>query len=182
MIKAIEDKAQDDWWLTVTRYKRLKIFRVVWNTNEKCSLMAEALPREFRSILWDLLLGTLPLHRETGKWRNTPIDRRYCHCKQDIEDLNHFVFYCHRYQDLREKYCPRMGLPARFHGIPFLRTPGVQQKEELRRMINKPFIFGAYVTKLWERRTRIIETETKKTSELRQDLENLDRTYWNMQQ
>ena len=55
-----------------------------------------------RSILSKLLLGTLPLEIETGRWERTDRELRFCKIcgKQEVEDIWHFLFYCKEYHNV----------------------------------------------------------------------------------
>ena len=51
-------------------------------------------------MLAQLHMGTLALHVETGRYRNVPLNRRFCfHCPDQIEDEIHFVFDCTLYTE-----------------------------------------------------------------------------------
>ena len=55
-----------------------------------------------RSLLAQIRIGILPLHLETGRYRNVPIDQRYCfHCKNEVENEFHFIFNCPLYANYR---------------------------------------------------------------------------------
>ena len=55
-----------------------------------------------RSMLAQLHMETLALHVETGRYRNVPLNRRFCfHCPDQIEDEIHFVFDCTLYTEYR---------------------------------------------------------------------------------
>ena len=45
-------------------------------------------------------LGILPLHVETGRFNNTPVDERICKlCDQNVvEDETHFILHCSKYE------------------------------------------------------------------------------------
>ena len=61
------------------------------------------LSRSERSLLAQLRSGTLPLHIETGRYVNTPVDERWCLCcrSQSVESELHFIFDCTLYDSLR---------------------------------------------------------------------------------
>ena len=56
-----------------------------------------------RSLLSHFRAGTLPLHIETGRWVNTPLEERLCRLCIDecIEDEFHFLCVCRLYQNER---------------------------------------------------------------------------------
>ena len=57
-----------------------------------------------RSLCAQIRSGTLPLALETGRFNATPEEERYClFCELDeIENEVHFLFYCSKYDDIRE--------------------------------------------------------------------------------
>ena len=63
------------------------------------------LSRSERSLLAQLRAGTLPLHIETGRYVNTPVEERFCLCCQShsVEDELHFIFDCALYNSLRDQ-------------------------------------------------------------------------------
>ncbi len=56
-----------------------------------------AIPAKFRS-------GILPISIETGRFKNIPREFRLCTMCNDnvIADVTDFIFYCNKYNDLRE--------------------------------------------------------------------------------
>ena len=68
---------------------------------ENCIL--EIGPKYRRSILSQFRCGILPLHIETGRYRNVPAEDRNCtFCPQDIENEFHFMCICPSYSDIRK--------------------------------------------------------------------------------
>ena len=61
------------------------------------------LSRGLRTAIAKLRSGTLPLAIETGRYTNTPPERRICRmCNDDeIENELHFLFICDRFTDIR---------------------------------------------------------------------------------
>ena len=59
--------------------------------------------RHQRSLLAQFRGGVLPLHVETGRWQNKPLEDRMCLiCNEDyIEDEFHFLCVCERYSFYR---------------------------------------------------------------------------------
>ena len=55
-----------------------------------------------RSMLAQLRMDVLPLHIETGRYKNIPADQRFCFvCKESIEDGMNFLFECPFYVNYR---------------------------------------------------------------------------------
>ena len=59
--------------------------------------------RRSRSLLGQFRMGILPLYVETGRFNNTPLERRLCTCcsLNEIEDEYHFLMICPKYDNLR---------------------------------------------------------------------------------
>ena len=58
-----------------------------------------------RSLFAQFRAGILPLHVETGRFRNLPLEQRLCVLcdKSEVEDEYHFLCQCAVYRDLRRK-------------------------------------------------------------------------------
>ena len=57
-----------------------------------------------RSMTAQIRMGVLPLHLETGRYRNTPVHQRFWfNCTNIIEDECHFIFHCPLYNEFRSK-------------------------------------------------------------------------------
>ena len=58
-----------------------------------------------RSLFAQFRAGILPLHVETGRFRNLPLEQRLCGLcdKSEVEDEYHFLCHCAVYRDLRRK-------------------------------------------------------------------------------
>jgi len=63
-----------------------------------------------RSFTAQLRSGTLPLHVETGRFRNIKLENRICSLCQlnEIEDEVHFLFKCPLYNEVRERWLHRI--------------------------------------------------------------------------
>ena len=59
-----------------------------------------------RSFMAQLRFGILPIHVETGRFRNTKLEDRICTLCQleEIEDESHFLFRCSCYNDIRNRW------------------------------------------------------------------------------
>ena len=66
--------------------------------------MTDISPRK-RSPLRQFRIGILPVHVETGRFRNLPVDKRTCEiCRNgEIEDEKHFLCVCDVYCHFREE-------------------------------------------------------------------------------
>ena len=61
--------------------------------------------RQERSVIARLRCGVFLLHIETGRYRGTPDDRRFCKVcmSQSVEDEIHFLLHCPVYSTQRNK-------------------------------------------------------------------------------
>jgi hypothetical protein len=63
------------------------------------------LSRRRRSLIAQIRIGILPLHIETGRFRNLKVEERTCQiCKQnEIENEFHFICICNIYTHFRNE-------------------------------------------------------------------------------
>ena len=66
------------------------------------------IPRHYRNVLAKFRCGSLPLHIETGRFNNTPLNERTCPFDDCIEDEQHFLIDCSFYDDLRHELINHM--------------------------------------------------------------------------
>ncbi len=71
-----------------------------------------------RSLLAQLRLGILPLHLETGRFRNKKVEERTCLIcdSQDVENEEHFICVCTKYSQLLNDLYLKVE-NAEFHGL-----------------------------------------------------------------
>ncbi len=76
------------------------LFKNEYNTEEYVIFCR---PRQDRSLLAQIRSGTLPLHVEAGRFRDTKVENRTCMiCNStEIEDEYHFVSICKEYDIFR---------------------------------------------------------------------------------
>ena len=70
------------------------------------------LPKTCRSLLSKLRLSAHPLNIEVGRYCIPPIPRsdRFCKfCLNEVEDEQHFLLFCTKYNHLRSKYSEHLG-------------------------------------------------------------------------
>ena len=62
--------------------------------------------RRSRSLLGQFRMAILPLYVETGRFNNTPLERRLCTCcsLNEIEDEYHVLMICPKYDNLRQPF------------------------------------------------------------------------------
>ena len=94
------------WRLESYEKSKLRTFVDICD-HEKPRVIIEAnLPRNHRSLVTKLKIGTLPLKLETGRWKDTPLEKRLClACDQNLlESEYHFVIHCDAYRDTRTEF------------------------------------------------------------------------------
>ena len=68
--------------------------------------MKANLPRNHRSLISKLKVGTLPLNLEVGRWKDKALELRLCKvCDEGfLEDEAHFIIHCSKYKATRTTY------------------------------------------------------------------------------
>ena len=68
-----------------------------------------ALPNNQAMLIFKLRTYNTKFPVEIGRWNNTPYHERYCNqCdSRDLGDIFHYLFKCHKYNDMRNKYISR---------------------------------------------------------------------------
>jgi len=106
--------------------------------------------RAHRSVISQLRLGILPLKIETGRYTNIPLEYRLCIFCDDnaIEDEQHFIFNCSKYEDLRLAFYNDIGLTY-FDAKYILEEPVMLQRFMSQDIIK---IFSRFVYQCYNRR------------------------------
>ena len=99
-----------EWQQEIQSKPKLRTYKLMKENFEVESYVAYHVPKNYRSILAQLRMGILPLHIETGRYKNVfdretgihrkiNVNERTCNvCKLDIvEDEKHFLFNCNIY-------------------------------------------------------------------------------------
>ena len=98
---------QSQKWTNVIATKtKLRFYIRFKTTFEPEKYVKINLSHSERSVLAQTRLGILPLHVETGRFTNTPLNDRTCVICQSnaIEDEFHFLFECDAYDELRNEW------------------------------------------------------------------------------
>jgi hypothetical protein len=97
---------EEEWKTALTQKPKLRFYRQFkYSFNVENYVKFNLTPSQ-RSVTAQLRAGVLPLHVETGRFRNTRLEDRICSlCNlQHIEDEMHFLFDCTLYNDLRRQW------------------------------------------------------------------------------
>ena len=92
-------------WCEKLNYKpKLRTYRQLKNSIYTEHYVKMNLSSKERSMMAQIRMGVLPLHLETGRYRNTPAHQRFCfNCINIIEDECHFIFHCPLYNEFRSQ-------------------------------------------------------------------------------
>jgi len=93
-----------DWRENLQRKPKLRTYLLFKNNFEAENYVKYCLNRQNRSIMAQFRLGILPLNLETGRFRNIPLNERFCDtCATNVEDETHFMLHCPLYEVERQK-------------------------------------------------------------------------------
>ena len=101
----IHSLAVGNWEEEIIIKPKLRTYITFKNTFGTESYVTNNISRRRRSLLSQFRIGILPIHVETGRFRNLPVDRRVCEiCKNgEVEDEKHFLCECDVYCHFREE-------------------------------------------------------------------------------
>ncbi len=104
-------KVFTDKWLNDIQLKRkLRTYILFKNEYSTEQYVNFCIPRQDRSLLAQIRTGTLPLHVETGRFRDIKVENRtfmICNSKE-IEDEYHFVSICKEFDIFRQSLCNKI--------------------------------------------------------------------------
>ena len=92
------------WLNSINNKPKLRTYVTFKHNFETESYVNNYMSRTHRSMLAQFRLGILPLHIETGRFKNIAIENRLCtFCNSNsIEDEFHFLMACPNYNELRK--------------------------------------------------------------------------------
>ncbi len=84
------------WLLEAHSKSKLRTYVQLYDSETARDIVTSNLSRPIRSIVTKLKIGVLPLHLETGRWKDTPLEYRFCRvCDDDLlESELHFLMQC----------------------------------------------------------------------------------------
>ena len=96
----------DKWNSDIINQPKLRTYVQIKNEYKCENYVSMNLSRSIRSYIAQIRCGVLPLHIETGRYRNLKVEERLCKvCDlQTVENELHFVFDCPAYSQLRLVY------------------------------------------------------------------------------
>ena len=103
-IKCIAKRLNEqEWREAIANKPKLRTYRLFKNDLYLEDYVQHRFHRKKRSLLAQFRLGILPLHIETGRYTNTPIDQRICKICDfgEIENEYHFIMTCPEYESAR---------------------------------------------------------------------------------
>ena len=94
----------ESWIQTVNQKPKLRTYKLFKELLCTENYVENYMSKRKRSLLAQLRLGILPLHIETGRYTNKPLEERICTlCNSDeIEDEFHFLLKCDLYLEPRK--------------------------------------------------------------------------------
>ena len=103
-----------------------------------------------RRLLARIRSGTNMLRIETGRYNNTPLERRFCYmCGIGVEDELHFLVRCVAYEDIRKECLDKIGRRGEEPEVEEIMF-GNGSREEIKEVIR-------YVKRANARRERMME-------------------------
>ncbi len=99
----------DKLLLEANSMQKLRTFVEIYDKEQPRTIVSSNLPRNHKSLLSKLKVGILPLHIETGRWKDIPLEERICYaCDEfNLEDEYHFLIHCDSYKKHAQNFCNR---------------------------------------------------------------------------
>lgn len=137
----IKETYKADWYAELDEKPKLRLYRHIKTSTTASRYVKAGVPKHTRSLISQLLCGSLRLRLETGRYDNELLFDRTCQaCKTgEVENESHFVFDCIAYEHPRNELYDKVG-DCDFRGL-----------------FNKPFVFGAFLDDIWKIRNKCIE-------------------------
>ena len=128
--------------------------------------MKANLSRQHRSLIAKLKCGVLPLAIETGRFKNTPREIRFCRVCDDkkVETEYHHLLHCEKLNHVRSQYKAEL--------LDMIKKDGDPDDEVVKRMLSNEYlkITGSYLQAMGEARSDSLYTielqEANKTTNI----------------
>ena len=94
------------WHLEAMDKSKLRTFVEICDRDKPRVIIDANMPRNHRSLVAKLKVRILPLKLETGRWKDTPLEKRVCQVcdKNLLESEYHFLIHCDAYKKTRTEY------------------------------------------------------------------------------
>ncbi len=94
------------WLLEASEKTKLRTFLEVYDDDNPRAIVESLLPRNHHSLISKLKTGVLPLHIETRRWKDKPIEHRLCVVcdSKNLENEYHFLGHCTAYDQVRTQF------------------------------------------------------------------------------
>ena len=144
----LKEKFETKWKNDVLMKPKLRTYCKFKETFQTEQYVKFNLNRRERSLTAQYRLGILPIHVETGRYRGTPLEERFCfHCKDKVEDEIHLLLDCPLYSFQRCNLFQTVKLT-----LPYFENCTIEQK--LCILLNEFWKeCGKYISLVWEIRT-----------------------------
>ena len=98
-------KYSSKWFENIETLPKLRTYKHLITNFSVKSYVQSSITRQERSVLARLRCGVFPLEIETGRYRGTPVERRFCKiCRSGmVEDEEHFILKCQAYSVKRDE-------------------------------------------------------------------------------
>ncbi len=141
------------WLLEAYSKSKLRAYIQLYDRETARDIVSANSSRPIRSIVTKLKIGVLPLHLETGRWKDTPLEYRSCRTCDDnlLESELHFLMQCDALIDERSDMYRELYSRTDFE----IRGDEITQMKDL---LAKPVlkITGKHLLTMFERRREIL--------------------------
>ena len=97
---------ETEWRDEMSKKPKLSLYRQIKSRKSTENYLQMNISRLERSLFSQIRFGILPFEIEVGRYRQKPVEERFCyHCKDEAEDEFHFLFSCKAQKNLRN-YLP----------------------------------------------------------------------------
>lgn len=130
----IKDTYKSEWYAELNEKPKLRLYRHIKTSMTASVYVKAGVPKHERSLISQLLCGSLRIRLETSRYDNEPLFDRICEtCNSgEVENESHLVFDCIAYKNLRDQLYEKVG-DCNFRGL-----------------FNRSFVFGAFLKEIWK--------------------------------
>ena len=142
---------ETQWKDNLHKKPKLIFYQKLKNSYSSEKYVTQNLSLSLRSSIAQLRFGVLPLHVETGRFSTKSRDQRVCKiCHgDDVEDELHFLFFCEKYHDLRQKMYQKITKQ-------YADFESKGELEKLQILVDCPILLGNYIQKAFSQRQQLL--------------------------
>ncbi len=103
---SLHGKARNQWYADSHNKEKLRTFVEIHNFEDTKQLISNNLSRTQRSLVFKFKSGVLPLKIETGRFKGTGRELRFCDiCNAGtVEDEMHYLYFCDKLKYVRKRH------------------------------------------------------------------------------